>query len=51
MAVGNSALRLKRPVENTTPNVEQRRLLVLARKKIIEDIMRAVWPVVEAVAH
>jgi hypothetical protein len=51
MAVRDSALRLKRPVEDTTPNVEQCRFLLLAREVIIEDIMRAVWPVIEGVAH
>ena len=51
MAVSKSALRLKRPVENITPDVERCRLLVLARKIVIEDIMGTVWPVVEPVAH
>ncbi len=51
MAVHNSALRLKRPVENTTPDVEHCRFLTLAREEVIEDIMRAVWPVIEGVAH
>ena len=51
MAVRNSALCLKRPVENTTPDVEHCRLLALAREKVIEDIMLPVWPIIEAVAH
>jgi hypothetical protein len=51
MAVRNSALCLKRPVENTTPDVEHCRFLALAREKVIEDIMCAAWPVIEAVAH
>jgi hypothetical protein len=51
MAVRNCALRLKRPVENTAPDVEHCRFLTLAREIVIEDIMRAVWPVIEGVAH
>ena len=51
MAVSKSALRLKRTVENITPNVEHCRLLILARKIVIEDIMGTVWPVIEPVAH
>ena len=52
MTVSKTALRLKRPVKNITPNVEQRRLLVLARNiVVVEDIMSAVWPIVEPVAH
>jgi hypothetical protein len=51
MTVRNGALRLKRPVENITPDVEHRRFLVLAREIVIEDIMCAVWPVIEAVTH
>ena len=48
MAVRDSALRLKRPVENTTPDVEHCRFLTLAREKVIEKIMCAVWPIVKA---
>ena len=51
MAVRNSALRLKRPVKNITPDVKHCRFLVLAREKVIEDVMRAVWPIIECVAH
>ena len=51
MTVRNGALRLKRPVENITPDVELRGFLILARKIVIEDIMCAVWPVIEAVVH
>jgi len=51
MAVRDSALRLKRPVENTTPDVEHCRFLLLAREIVIEDIMRAVWPVIKGVTH
>jgi hypothetical protein len=51
MAVGKSALSLKRKVEHITPDIEHRSLLVLARKVVIKDIVRAVWPVVEAVTH
>jgi hypothetical protein len=49
-----SALRLKRPVEdneNITLNVEHCRFQVLARKIVVEDIIRAVWPVVKPIAH
>ena len=51
MAVCKSALRLKWPVENITPDVEHCRLLIPARKLVVEDIMGTVWPVVESVAH
>ena len=51
MAVSKSALRPKRPIENITPDVEHCRLLVLARKIVVEDIMGTVWPVVKPVAH
>jgi len=51
MIVSKSALSLKRPLVNITPNVEHCRLLVLARKIVVENIMRAVWPIVEPVAH
>jgi hypothetical protein len=49
--LGKSALRLKRPVKNITLNVGHYRFLVLAREIVIEDIMRAVGPVIERVAH
>ena len=51
MAVHNSALRLKRPVENITPDVKHLSFLVLTREKVIEDVMRAVWPFIECVVH
>jgi hypothetical protein len=51
VAVRNAALCLKRPVENVTPNVEHCRFLLLAREIVIEGIMRAVWPVIEGIAH
>ena len=51
MAVCNGALRLKWPVENTAPDVEHCRLLLLAREIVIEGIMRAIWPVIKGVAH
>ena len=51
MAVRNCPLRLKQPVENTTPDAEHCRFLILAREVIIGDIMRAVWPVIKGVAH
>ena len=51
MTVSMTTLSLKRPAKNITSNVKQCRLLVLARKVIVEDIMRAVWPIVEPVAH
>jgi hypothetical protein len=51
MAVRNSALHLKRPVEDTTPDVLHCRFLTLAREIVIEDIMRAIWPVIEVIAH
>jgi hypothetical protein len=35
----------------STPAVEHRRFLLLAWVIVIEDIMRAVWPVIEGVAH
>ena len=50
MTVGKSALRLKWPVENITSNVKHCRLLVLARKIVVEDIMGTVWPVIKPVA-
>ena len=50
-AVRNSALRLKRPVENSTPDVKHGRFLLLARKIVIEHIMRAIWPVIKGEAH
>jgi hypothetical protein len=51
MAVRNSALRLKRPVENITPDVKHCRFLLLAREIVVEDIMRAIWPVIKGEAH
>ena len=45
------SVRLKRPVENTTPDEEYCLFLTLTREVVIEDIMRAVWPIVEAVTH
>ncbi len=51
MALHNTALRLKRLVKNTTPDVKYCRFLPLAREVVIGDIMRAVWPVIEGVAH
>ncbi len=51
MAIRNSPLCLKRPVEDTTPNVEHRRLLALTREVVVEGIVRAVWTVIECVAH
>jgi hypothetical protein len=51
MAVRKRALRLKRPVENTAPDVEHCRFLTLTREIVIEDIMCAIWPVIEGVAH
>ena len=51
MAVCNSALRLKWPVEYITPDVKHCRFLILAREKVIEDVMRAVWPIIECIAH
>lgn len=51
MAVRYSPLCLKRPVENITPDVEHCRFLILAREIVVKGIMRAVWPVIERVAH
>lgn len=51
MTIRKRALRLKWPVQNITPNVEHRRLLVLARKVVVEHIVRAIRPVVEPVTQ
>ena len=51
MTVRKSALHLKRPVQNITPNVEHCRLLDLALKIVVKDIMGAIWSVIESIAH
>ena len=51
MTVRKSALRLKRSVENITPNVKHCHLPILVREKGIKDIIREVWPVIEPVAY
>jgi hypothetical protein len=51
MAVGKSALRLERPVEDAAPDVKHGRLLVLAHEEVVECVVGAVGSVVESVAH
>ena len=51
MFVRKATLRLKRPVENITPDVEPCRLLVRAREVVVEHIMGAVWSDIERIAH
>ena len=51
MSIGQTALRLERPVQDVAADVEQGGLLILAREIVVKDIVRAVRPVVECVAH
>ena len=50
MLICKGAQHLKGPVENITPNVEHRRLLVLAGEIVIEGILCMAWSVIERVS-
>ena len=51
MPVNNSALRLEWPVDDIAPDEEHGRLLVLALKIVVKDVVRAIGSVVKRIAH